>query len=71
MLIRRQAPPEVLRARILQRARKADDASEADIAVLERQQASYELIDASEGLEVIDANTTRETVVDEVERGLK
>jgi aminoglycoside phosphotransferase family enzyme/predicted kinase len=71
VLIRCQAPTAVLRARILERARKADDASEADLAVLERQQRSYESIDASEGLEVIDADTTRETVVGEVAAGLQ
>jgi aminoglycoside phosphotransferase family enzyme/predicted kinase len=71
VLIRCHAPAEVLRSRILDRARRGNDASEADLAVLDRQQASYEAIDSAEGLEVIEADTTREAVIDDVEAALK
>lgn len=68
LLIRCRAPAEVLRERILDRARQGKDASEANLAVLERQQATFEAIDPGEALEVIDADTTRDTIVDEMER---
>lgn len=71
MLVRCRAPTEVLRARILERARKGNDASEADLAVLAHQQRSFEAIDPGESLEVIDADTTREGIVDELDRTLK
>ncbi|MEP7242084.1 MAG: AAA family ATPase [Gammaproteobacteria bacterium] len=71
VLVRCRAPFEVLRTRIFDRARKAHDASEATLAVLEHQQASVEAIKPGEDLEVIDADTTRESIVDEVEGMLK
>jgi predicted kinase len=70
MLIRCRAPAQTLRARILERSRQGRDASEANLAVLERQQATFEAIDPGEGLDVIDADTTRATVVDEIEQVL-
>jgi predicted kinase len=71
VLVRCRAPAEVLRARILDRTRKANDASEASLAVLEHQETSFEAIDPGETLEVIDADTTRDTIADEVEDRLK
>ena len=71
ILIRCRAPVEVLRARILDRVGKGNDASEANLAVLERQQAAFEAIDPGEGLEIMDADTTRTAIVDEIEHILK
>jgi hypothetical protein len=70
VLVRCRAPIEVLRARVVERSRKGGDASEADLAVLEHQQATFEAIDPGEALEVIDADTTRDTVVQELEAAL-
>jgi predicted kinase len=70
-LIRCRAPVEMLRTRILNRARAGHDPSEASLAVLERQQATFEAVDPEDALEVIDADTTRATLVDEIERTLK
>ena len=42
------APPEVLRARIAERLARADDASEADLLVLERQIATHEPLTPAE-----------------------
>jgi predicted kinase len=67
ILIRCRAPVEVLRARVRDRHREGSDASEADLAVLERQQATFETVDPGEGLEVIDVDTTRAGIVAEVE----
>jgi aminoglycoside phosphotransferase family enzyme/predicted kinase len=71
LLIRCRAPVEVLRARILDRTRKGKDPSDANLAVLERQQATFESIDPGEALEVMDADTTRASIVDEIEHTLK
>lgn len=60
------APPEVLAARIAARQREAADPSEADRGVLALQRARFEPIDATEGLTVIDADTTRTDVVSRV-----
>jgi hypothetical protein len=70
VLVRCRAPVDVLRARIIERSRKGGDASEADLTVLEHQQASFEAIDPGEALEVIDADTTRDTIVQEIEAAL-
>jgi predicted kinase len=70
ILIRCHAPVEVLRARILDHARQASDPSEADLTVLEHQQKTFEPIDPAEALDVIDAETTRETIIAEIERVL-
>jgi aminoglycoside phosphotransferase family enzyme/predicted kinase len=71
ILIRCRAPAEVLRARILDRTRQGKDASEATLGVLEHQQATFESIDPGEALEVMDADTTRASIVDEIEHMLK
>lgn len=71
ILVRCRAPTEVLRARILDRMRKGSDASDANLAVLERQQAAFEPIDAGEALEILDADTTRASIVDDIEHLLK
>jgi len=69
-LVRCHAPDAVLEARIRERARAGSDASEADIAVLNWQRAHYETIDPEEGLAVIDADTTRDSVVADVKNEL-
>jgi predicted kinase len=70
VLIRCRAPEKILRERILNRAQQGSDASEANLAVLERQQTTFEAIDPGESLEVIDADTTRASIVEELERAL-
>lgn len=65
-LVRCHAPEAVLRSRISERARSGNDASEADVAVLERQQARYEAVDPAENLPLIDADTTNAAIVTEV-----
>lgn len=57
------APAGVLAARIAVRQREATDPSEADRGVLALQQASFQPPDASEGLSVIEADTTRTDVI--------
>jgi aminoglycoside phosphotransferase family enzyme/predicted kinase len=64
------APTHILRERIATRAHEATDASEADAEVLERQIQRFETVSASEGLTLIDADTTQAGVVDLVLRGL-
>ena len=61
-----QAPKEVLEARIAARQRAQADASEADLAVLAWQESDREPVTADEGLTLIDADTTRATVVADV-----
>jgi aminoglycoside phosphotransferase family enzyme/predicted kinase len=51
------APLDVLRSRIEERARRSDDPSEADLAVLEWQQKHYEPLEAGEPLQVFEADT--------------
>jgi predicted kinase len=63
VLIQCRASLEVLQARILQRQRSGDDASEANMEILERQQARFEPIDPGEALTVIEADTAAEAVV--------
>ena len=70
VLVRCRAPADVLRNRILDRSRKGSDASEANLAVLERQRVTFEAIDPGESLEVIDADTTHDDVVAAVEAAL-
>jgi aminoglycoside phosphotransferase family enzyme/predicted kinase len=65
IVVRCGAPPAVLRARISERRERERDASEADLAVLEWQQAHAEPIAVDESLDAIPADTTRGTVVDE------
>lgn len=65
-VIRCAAPAPVLRERIAARARGGDDPSEADLAVLEMQEIDLEPIADDEGLPVLDADTTRPGVLEEV-----
>jgi uncharacterized protein len=60
------APTAVLKARIAARAAAADDASEADRAVLALQEARFEPVSAAENLRVIDADTTAAEVLTQV-----
>jgi predicted kinase len=69
-LVRCTAPDAVLESRIRERTRAGADASEADIAVLNWQRAHYEPIDPAEGLAVIEADTTHESVLANVKREL-
>ncbi len=52
------APAEVLRARVGQRARSGDDASEAGVAILERQPGFWEDFGADERTAVVTVDTT-------------
>jgi len=61
-----RAPRDVLEARLTERARAAADASEAGVDVLQWQEEHLERIEAGEGFEVIEADTTRPQIVDEV-----
>lgn len=58
-VIQCEAPPAVLRERILQRQRAAADASEANLAVLDLQLREYEPITAAESLAVAKIDTSR------------
>jgi aminoglycoside phosphotransferase family enzyme/predicted kinase len=69
-LVRCGAPDAVLEARIRERTRSAHDASEADLAVLDWQRTHFESIGPEEGLAVIDADTTRDSVVSDVGKAL-
>jgi len=69
-VVRCQAPPAVLRERIAARARAGNDPSEANLAVLEMQEIDLEPIAPDEDLPVIDADTTRPRVVQEVAAAL-
>ena len=60
--IRCHAPAALLEARILERASRGGDASEADLEVLDWQKAHDEPIAADESLEVIEADTSRTEV---------
>ncbi len=53
------APPALLRARVAARLRRGDDASEADCAVLERQLAQQQPLDAAERDACIAVDTAR------------
>jgi uncharacterized protein len=66
VLIRCLAPDAVLERRIQQRSQRAKDASEGTLDVLKSQRSSYEPIGGEEQLPVIDADTTRSSVVSEV-----
>jgi predicted kinase len=70
-VVRCTAPPAVLRQRIAARAQAGDDPSEANLAVLEMQEIDLEPIASDEGLPVLEADTTRPAVVDEVTAALK
>ncbi|HEX5042037.1 MAG TPA: AAA family ATPase [Candidatus Polarisedimenticolaceae bacterium] len=70
-VVRCQAPPQVLRERIAARAHAGNDPSEANLAVLEMQEIDQEPIAPDEGLPVIEADTTRREVVEEVVAALR
>ena len=63
IVVQCEAPLPLLRQRIIARLAAAQDPSEADISVLERQVAQCEAIAGDEGLTVITANTARTDVV--------
>lgn len=63
-LVQCEAPPETLRARINARRQRGDDPSEADIPVLQWQEAHCEPIRADESLVVFEAPTSRSDVID-------
>lgn len=65
-LIHCHAPRAELEARLGKRARAGVDASEADLSVLNWQNAHVEPVLASEGFEMIDADTTSSEVVPKV-----
>jgi uncharacterized protein len=65
-LIHCHAPRHVLEARIARRANEGLDASEADLSVLQWQQAEVEPSTDEEGIAVIDADTARPDVLAEV-----
>jgi aminoglycoside phosphotransferase family enzyme/predicted kinase len=65
------APEAVLRSRIVDRQRRGIDASEADLAVLAWQREHGDPLAPEERLRVIEADTTRATVVDDVRSALR
>jgi aminoglycoside phosphotransferase family enzyme/predicted kinase len=69
-VVRCHAPPAMLRERIAARARAGSDPSEANLAVLEMQEIDLEPIAPDEELPVVEADTTRPDVVDEVTAAL-
>jgi uncharacterized protein len=70
VLVRCEAPAEVLRQRIVDRASTGKDASEANLQVLNSQQALFEPLSPEEDLRTIYADTTRATVVSDVQSEL-
>jgi predicted kinase len=67
-IVKCEAPHEALRARINARRLRGDDPSEADLSVLQWQEAHCEPIQPDESLTVFEALTTRSDVVDTVTR---
>ncbi|MGH8229319.1 MAG: AAA family ATPase [Steroidobacteraceae bacterium] len=63
-LMRCDAPAAVLRARILDRVHTRNDASEADLSVLEWQMAHRERVTPGEAIPVIEIDTTRDDVLE-------
>ncbi|MGA8009111.1 MAG: AAA family ATPase [Thiomonas sp.] len=61
-----RADPAVLHERVRARSRRADDASEADLAVLERQLVDCEPLRADERCDCIDVDTTLPLDVDAI-----
>jgi predicted kinase len=53
------APVPELRRRVAERARRARDASEADVAVLEQQLRSHDPLDAPERRSAVTVDTSR------------
>jgi aminoglycoside phosphotransferase family enzyme/predicted kinase len=70
-LVRCTASAQVLRERLGRRAALRSDASEAGLEVLRWQERRAEPIEASEGLTVIEADTTRAQVVSETRARLE
>jgi predicted kinase len=58
-----EAPPEVLRRRLSERAEAGADASDADASILERQLAIRESFSAEERPHVVHLDTTRQAQV--------
>lgn len=69
-VVRCAAPPAVLRERIAARAQAGNDPSEANLAVLEMQEIDLEPIASDEDLPILEADTTRPAVVEEVAASL-
>jgi aminoglycoside phosphotransferase family enzyme/predicted kinase len=67
-IVKCEAPPEALRARINARRQRGDDPSEADLSVLQWQEAHCEPIQPDESLTVFEVLTTRSDVVDTLTR---
>jgi hypothetical protein len=69
-LVRCQAPEATLRQRIEERAARGNDASDADLSVLQWQQQHAEPIDPGEEIDVLDVQSTQETrpSIDELAR---
>jgi len=55
-----EAPLEVVRARLAERAARGTDASDADLAVYLRAREEHEPPEASEGLRVLHVDTSRD-----------
>ena len=69
-LVHCHAPQRALQARVMARQRAQQDASEADLAVLDWQIAQFEPITAEEGVEVISSDTTDPSVYQRVLRAI-
>lgn len=65
-LVRCQAPPDVLRARVEKRYREGQDPSEADVAVLEWQELHSEPVTAAESLTTFDLTTATPQTIEEL-----
>ena len=68
LLIQCEAPPTVLRARIMKRQRAGDDASEAGTDVLAWQETRSESVTPDESFVVIRADTTEPNIVSDIVR---
>ncbi|HEY8510265.1 MAG TPA: AAA family ATPase [Steroidobacteraceae bacterium] len=66
-----RAPAHVLEQRIIERARKGKDASEADLSVLQWQREHFEAFDMGENIPAIDADTTDPDVLAKVLKSLE
>jgi predicted kinase len=67
-IVKCEAPPEALRARINARRQRGGDPSDADLSVLRWQEVHCEPIQPDESLTVFEALTTRSDVVDTLTR---
>lgn len=66
-----QAPRTTLRARIIERSLRADDASEGDLSVLRWQESHHEPIQAEEGFNVLKIMTNTSDALDMLVRTMK